>query len=126
MPALPRVPSRRLAPRDLARCSACRCGARASRRWRAWRTASGSRPTGSCSATSTARGPLAGDDPRPLARPGGSPRIANTGAWVYEPPLLHRARPPHPYWPGGAILLEDDGDPRAVGLLDGLDPAALR
>ena len=46
--------------------------------------------------------------------------------WVYEPALLHRAGPPHPYWPGGAILLEDDGDPRPVRLLDGLDPGALR
>ena len=71
-------------------------------------------------------GPLAGDDPARWRGPGGSPRIANAGAWVYEPALLHRAGPPHPYWPGGAILLEDDGDPRPVRLLDGLDPGALR
>ena len=65
-------------------------------------------------------GPLPGDDPRHWSGPGGRPRIANTGSWVYEPLLLHRARPPHPYWPGGAILVEDDGDPRAIGLLDDL------
>jgi predicted phosphodiesterase len=63
-------------------------------------------------------GPLAGDDPAQWAGPNGRPRIANTGSWVYEPLLLHRAEPPHPYWPGGAVVIEDDGDPRAVGLLD--------
>jgi UDP-2,3-diacylglucosamine pyrophosphatase LpxH len=47
-------------------------------------------------------GPLAGDDPRRWAGPGGLPRIANAGSWVYEPLLLHGAAPPHPYWPGGA------------------------
>ena len=30
----------------------------------------------------------------------------NTGSWLYEPLLVHRAAPPHPYWPGGAVLLE--------------------
>jgi UDP-2,3-diacylglucosamine pyrophosphatase LpxH len=70
-------------------------------------------------------GPLPGDDPRRWQGPGGRPRIANTGAWTYEPLLLHRARPPHPYWPGGAILVEDDGDPRALGLLEHLDERDL-
>jgi calcineurin-like phosphoesterase family protein len=70
-------------------------------------------------------GPLAGDRPSEWLGPGGRPRIANTGSWVYEPLLVHHATPPHPYWPGGAILLEDGGEPRAVGLLDGLDAAAL-
>jgi UDP-2,3-diacylglucosamine pyrophosphatase LpxH len=70
-------------------------------------------------------GPHAGDDPEAWAAPGGRPRIANTGSWVYEPLLLHRSRPPHPYWPGGAVVVDDDGDPRAIGLLDGLDAHAL-
>jgi hypothetical protein len=70
-------------------------------------------------------GPLAADDARDWVGPGGSPRIVNSGSWVYEPLLVHHARPPHPYWPGGAILIEDGGDPRAVGLLDHLDAAAL-
>jgi hypothetical protein len=65
-------------------------------------------------------GPLPGDDLRRWRGPGGRPRIANTGSWVYEPLLLHGVRPPHPYWPGGAIVVDDDGDPRAVGLLDDL------
>ena len=70
-------------------------------------------------------GPLRGDDPRRWRGPGGRPRIANSGSWVYESLLLHRTRPPHPYWPGGAIVLDDDGDPQPLGLLDHLDAAVL-
>jgi UDP-2,3-diacylglucosamine pyrophosphatase LpxH len=70
-------------------------------------------------------GPHEGDDPEVWSAPGGRPRIANTGSWIYEPLLLHRAVPPHPYWPGGAVVVDDDGDPRAVGLLDGVDARAL-
>jgi hypothetical protein len=71
-------------------------------------------------------GPIAGDDPRRWRGPGGSPRIANTGAWIYEPVLVHHVTPPHPYWPGGAIRLPGDGrDPEAIGLLDHLDAGAL-
>jgi hypothetical protein len=70
-------------------------------------------------------GPLAGDDPASWVGPGGRPRVLNTGSWVYEPLLVHHATPPHPYWPGGAVVLEDGGEPRAVGLLDHLDAAAL-
>ncbi len=74
------------------------------------------------------RGPLPGDDLRRWRGPTAQPRILNTGAWVYDPPLVHRARPPHPYWPGGAVLLDDadGGAPRAIGLLDQLDPGVLR
>jgi UDP-2,3-diacylglucosamine pyrophosphatase LpxH len=70
-------------------------------------------------------GPLADDDPQQWRAPGGSPRIVNTGSWLYEPLLVHRARPPHPYWPGGAMLLEPGEDPRAIGLLDGLSSGQL-
>jgi UDP-2,3-diacylglucosamine pyrophosphatase LpxH len=69
-------------------------------------------------------GPLADDDPREWRGPGGWPGIVNTGSWLYEPLLVHRATPPHPYWPGGAVLLESGAPPRAIGLLDDL-PAAL-
>jgi UDP-2,3-diacylglucosamine pyrophosphatase LpxH len=78
-------------------------------------------------------GPLAGDDParwRSHAPAGGDPegelRFLNTGSWVYEPLLVHSAVPPHPYWPGGAVVLEDDAEPRAVGLLDQLAATELR
>jgi UDP-2,3-diacylglucosamine pyrophosphatase LpxH len=74
-------------------------------------------------------GPLAGDS---LARwsgsasVDGSPRYLNTGSWMYEPLLVDRSSPPHPYWPGGAVLLEPGRDPVAFGLLDGLGADQLR
>jgi UDP-2,3-diacylglucosamine pyrophosphatase LpxH len=70
-------------------------------------------------------GPLAGDDPHRWRGPGGRPRIANTGCWVYEPLLVHHSAPPHPYWPGGAILLEEGRAPQAIGVLDHLGAALL-
>ena len=70
-------------------------------------------------------GPLPGEPAATWTGPGGSPRIVNTGSWVYEPLLVHHATPPHPYWPGGAVLLEDGRDPLAIGLLDHLDASAL-
>ena len=48
------------------------------------------------------------------------PHLLNTGSWVYEPLLLDRVTPPHPYWPGGAVLVDGDAEPRALGLLDGI------
>jgi Calcineurin-like phosphoesterase len=70
-------------------------------------------------------GPLPGDlEPRwrgALGRPG----LLNTGSWVYEPLLVHNATPPHPYWPGGAVILQDDRPPRAVGLLDDVPASAM-
>ena len=70
-------------------------------------------------------GPLAADDPAQWRGPGGRPRILNTGSWSYEPVLLHRARPPHPYWPGGSVLLDSGHEPRAIGLLDDLGAGEL-
>lgn len=59
------------------------------------------------------RGPTDGE-----TWPSGGARLINTGAWVYERLLLDRATAPHPYWPGGAVLLEEGQPPRTVGLLD--------
>jgi hypothetical protein len=70
-------------------------------------------------------GPLPGDDPAQWAAQRGRPRIANSGSWLYEPLLVHRASPPHPYWPGGAIVLDDGRDPRPIGLLDSFTSSAL-
>lgn len=71
-------------------------------------------------------GPLAIDRRSQWQGPMGRPQIVNTGSWVYEPLLVHRATPPHPYWPGGAVLLEPGGEPRPVALLDELVAGALR
>jgi UDP-2,3-diacylglucosamine pyrophosphatase LpxH len=77
------------------------------------------------------RGPLEERAGHALRRPdwtptAGGPRVYNTGSWVYEPLLLDGVGPPHPYWPGGAVLVEDDGEPRALALLDDLPGELLR
>jgi UDP-2,3-diacylglucosamine pyrophosphatase LpxH len=69
------------------------------------------------------RGPLAGEE---WAAQAGGVRVANPGSWLYEPLLLDRATPPHPYWPGGAVVIEPGREPRTVGLLDDFGSAALR
>lgn len=71
-------------------------------------------------------GPLPGDSHGEWQGPGGRPSTLNTGSWVYEPLLVHRATPPHPYWPGGSVLIEDGRPPVARGLLDDLGHAAVR
>ncbi len=55
----------------------------------------------------------------------GGLELHNTGSWVYEPFLLAGVEPPHPYWPGGAVVV-GDGPPRAVRLLDDLTARELR
>jgi UDP-2,3-diacylglucosamine pyrophosphatase LpxH len=70
-------------------------------------------------------GPLPADDPALWRGPEGVPRVLNAGSWLYEPLLVHRAQPPHPYWPGGAVLLEPGAAPRALGLLDDVGSEAL-
>lgn len=70
-------------------------------------------------------GPMPDDDPSQWRSPAGAPRLINTGSWLYEPRLVNRARPPHPYWPGGAVSLEDGQDPQVLSLLDDLDVEEL-
>jgi hypothetical protein len=70
-------------------------------------------------------GPLAGDLETRWQAPQGRPRLLNTGSWVYEPLLVHNAIAPHPYWPGGAVILDDGRPPRAVGLLDAVPSGAM-
>jgi predicted phosphodiesterase len=70
-------------------------------------------------------GPLAGDKPAEWGS-GARHALHNSGSWVYEPLLLAGASPGHPYWPGGAVLVQDDAAPRFAGLLDDVDPRALR
>jgi hypothetical protein len=70
-------------------------------------------------------GPLPGDLDTRWRGPHGGPRLMNTGSWVYEPLLVHNAEAPHPYWPGGAVILENDRAPRSIGLLDGVPATAM-
>ena len=53
-------------------------------------------------------GPWPGDDLAEwTTRAGG--RVHNTGSWVYQPHFLRGDPNRSPYWPGTAILIEDDG-----------------
>lgn len=70
-------------------------------------------------------GPLPDDVQRRWSGPRGRPWLVNTGSWVYEPLLLHNAIAPHPYWPGGAVILEDGQPPRVICLLDGVAASAM-
>jgi UDP-2,3-diacylglucosamine pyrophosphatase LpxH len=71
-------------------------------------------------------GPMPGDAVAPWTGLTGGQRLLNTGSWRFEPVIGHRVHPPHPYWPGGSVVIDDDGVPRAVGLLDGLSEADFR
>ena len=44
-------------------------------------------------------------------------RLWNTGNWVWEPAFTATRPPRSGYWPGAAIELDDQGDPRPVHLL---------
>jgi len=70
-------------------------------------------------------GPLDGDRPGEWA-PLGTPKLWNSGCWVYEPLLLAGSQAPHPYWPGGGVLVEDASPPRPVAFLDDVDRRALQ
>ena len=59
-------------------------------------------------------GPYEGDGEWRM--PGGG-RLHNTGSWVFASAFHHPGTPPGPYWPGTVTWIEDDGDPRRVGLL---------
>jgi len=39
-------------------------------------------------------------------------RLHNCGNWIYEPVFLDRSPSTSPYWPGGLVLVEDEGPPR--------------
>lgn len=70
-------------------------------------------------------GPVAGDRPGQWRTAPDGPKLFNTGSWLYEPLLLDGATPPSPYWPGGAILIENEDEPRPLNLLEGLTAAEL-
>ncbi|MBI5104355.1 MAG: hypothetical protein HZB46_05100, partial [Solirubrobacterales bacterium] len=60
-------------------------------------------------------GPLPEDDLTEWRTPGGS-WLHNCGNWVLER-YVSGSGPDSPYWPGGALLVEDDGPPRLLRLL---------
>jgi Calcineurin-like phosphoesterase len=61
-------------------------------------------------------GPLPLDDVTEWRTPTGT-WLHNTGNWVQEPLFTAALGASSPYWPGGAILLEDTGSPQLLRLL---------
>jgi hypothetical protein len=61
-------------------------------------------------------GPWPYDDPAEWITARGT-QILNTGSWVYQPHFLSERPNASPYWPGTAILVEDEAPPRLIRLL---------
>lgn len=63
-------------------------------------------------------GPQGADDPAVWTTAAGA-RLHNTGTWVFERHFLSRAPYESPYWPGRAVLVDDDPAvaPRLLSLL---------
>jgi predicted phosphodiesterase len=49
---------------------------------------------------------------------GDGAQLMNTGCWTFDAYFLRGGPGESPYWPGGAVLVEDDGPPRLLRLLD--------
>ncbi|HVF79827.1 MAG TPA: metallophosphoesterase [Solirubrobacteraceae bacterium] len=65
-------------------------------------------------------------DPRSEWRTPGGTQLHNAGNWIFD--RLFMGRGPEgssPYWPGGAIVVDDDGPPRLERLLSDLPAAVL-
>jgi hypothetical protein len=69
-------------------------------------------------------GPLPGDDVYEWVGPSGA-RLVNAGCWTYDASFLAGAPGKSPYWPGGGVLVEDDGPPALKRMLDDHSHAAL-
>lgn len=71
-------------------------------------------------------GPLAKDQPAEWRTPGGT-QLHNAGNWIFDPLFVGRGpQGASPYWPGGAIALDDDGPPRLERLLSDVPAKVLR
>jgi predicted phosphodiesterase len=70
-------------------------------------------------------GPLVGDIGAEWRGPGGA-RLLNAGCWTYDSYFVTDTPGESPYWPGGAVLVGDDGPPVLRRLLDDRSSAELR
>jgi predicted phosphodiesterase len=61
-------------------------------------------------------GPLPRDEPSEWRAPGGA-RLHNCGCWTYDSYFLDGQTGENPYWPGGAVLVKDDGPPTLLRLI---------
>lgn len=62
-------------------------------------------------------GPRVGDDASEWRGPSGA-WLLNSGCWTYDGYFVRGEPGESPYWPGGAVLVEDDGPPVLRRLLD--------
>ena len=62
-------------------------------------------------------GPLPGDDVAEWSTPGAA-RLVNPGCWTYDSYFLTSTPGESPYWPGGCVLVEDEGPPVLRRLLE--------
>lgn len=60
------------------------------------------------------RGPLPGDS----GWAAGGARLWNTGSWVFSPALTGAEASRSPYWPGTVALVDEDGPPKLMHVLD--------
>jgi hypothetical protein len=70
-------------------------------------------------------GPQPGDDATEWRAPCGA-HLVNTGCWTYDSYFLTRNSGESPYWPGGCVLVEDEGPPVLRRLLEGRMHTELR
>lgn len=71
-------------------------------------------------------GPLEGDAPGEWRTPGGI-ELHNAGSWIFETMFMSRGPgAASPYWPGGAIALDETGPPRLERLLADVPLSALQ
>jgi hypothetical protein len=70
-------------------------------------------------------GPLSGDVEAEWRGPGGA-RLLNAGCWTYDSYFVTDTPGESPYWPGGAVLVEDDSPPLLRRLLDDRSAAEIR
>jgi Calcineurin-like phosphoesterase len=61
-------------------------------------------------------GPLAGES-EPLWSAPGAARLMNAGCWTYDSYFLTDTPGESPYWPGGCVIVDDDGPPVLERLL---------
>jgi Calcineurin-like phosphoesterase len=69
-------------------------------------------------------GPLPRDTASEWTTPGGT-RLVNTGCWTYDSYFLTPTPGESPYWPGGCVVVEDEGPPILRRLLESLGHAEL-
>jgi predicted phosphodiesterase len=71
-------------------------------------------------------GPLPDDDGAEWRTPAGA-ALLNCGSWIFETHLMTRVAGESPYWPGGAVTVDDDAHaPRLARLLGGCSAGDLR